>query len=260
MASHSGPFRFLVKLMTTAEKDRAQKLLFRHGNKCPITKSLLKNIFNAGLSRAFRKIPMAEEVPLQAAQQLVVNPQPSDPVYPYGEVTYFASSSNQPGPSGVEQALPKKGKRRHVLEPKDDIKNRKFSQTVISDKNIITWAQFKSQLPKQMHSKKWFNTFKKLNSTAVAKVTWNKYLSAVNKLAIYCKTFKLSLHWPLTDKIIHGFVLWALSGEGLHPDTVKAYISAYSCLQRLHGFQGISVVHSPFIKRLLKGAKNIRFS
>jgi hypothetical protein len=203
---------------------------------------------------------MAEEVPLQAAQQLAVNPQLSDPVYPYGEITYVASSSNQPGPSGAEQALPKKGKRRHLLEPKDDINNRKFSQTVISDKNIITWAQFKSQLPKQMHTKKWFNTFKKLNSTAVAKVTWNKYLSAVNKLANYCKTFKLSLHWPLTDKIIHGFVLWALSDEGLHPDTVKAYISAYSCLQKLHGFQGISVAHSPFIKRLLKGAKNIKFS
>jgi hypothetical protein len=64
---------------------------------------------------------MAEEVPLQAAQQLAVNPQLSDPVYPYGEITYVASSSNQPGPSGAEQALPKKGKRRHVLEPKDDI-------------------------------------------------------------------------------------------------------------------------------------------
>jgi len=88
---------------------------------------------------------MAEEVPLQAAQQLAVNPQLSDPVYPYGEITYVASSSNQPGPSGVEQALPKKGKRRHLIEPKDDINNRKFSQTVISDKNIITWAQFKSQ-------------------------------------------------------------------------------------------------------------------
>jgi hypothetical protein len=109
-----------------------------------------------------------------------------------------------------------------------------------------------------MRNKKWYQTFLKLNSTAISKNSWDKYCCAIRKLEKYSKEFAVALSWPLTEQTLQGFALWCLHTENLQADTVKSYLYGLSHIQKMHGFTGISVTNSPIILNLLQGAKNAR--
>jgi hypothetical protein len=89
-----------------------------------------------------------------------------------------------------------------------------------------------------MQTTTWYDTFLRLNSTAVAMPTWKKYCSALNKLSLCCETTNQQLQWPLSEQLLCGFTLWALRSQGLSVDTIKSYIHGLSHLQKLHGFPG----------------------
>ncbi len=107
-----------------------------------------------------------------------------------------------------------------------------------------------------MQTNAWYDSFLRLNATAIATQTWNKYNSALNKQNNYCEQTNQRYTWPLPEKLLCGFTLWALHGEELSSDTVKAYIHGLSHIQKFQGFQGISITKSPALPYLLTGAKH----
>jgi len=199
---------------------------------------------------------MAEEIPLPAAVEVVTNPFTTTPIYPYGEILYTPPGPSQHQTPAEEPRTIQRGRKRHLILPQDNVNDRKYTTTFLSQKNIITFQDFSKTVPKQMQTEKWFHIYLKINSTAIAKPTWNKYISAFNKFNSFCKHFGLKQKWPIKKTNIYGFSLWAIETQKLNPDTIKSYLFALSKLQKLHGFKGIKVSKSPVITQLLTGAKN----
>ena len=109
----------------------------------------------------------------------------------------------------------------------------KFNSSILPNTDIIDDNFAYLHLPDSMQTDIWKNNFIKLIAKSVSSSSWHKYRSALNKLKSFSSNTKSSISWPLTEKVINGFTLWCLVSERLKPSTVKAYILAFSKLQKL---------------------------
>jgi hypothetical protein len=202
---------------------------------------------------------MTEELSLEEATTFTAHPNITTPVAPFGDILSAT-------PSDATTAPPPKRKRsdpttlakgtRTVKTPIHSDTLRKFNDSTLHRRNLVSYRVFKNLVPTNMRTTEWYDIFLRLNSTAVATPTWNKYCSALNKLSLYCHATTQQYSWPLQDSLICGFTLWALQHEGLRANTVKSYIHGLSHLQKLHGFPGISITKSPTLPYLLTGAQH----
>jgi len=204
---------------------------------------------------------LTEEIPLQEAGEQILRPTLAEMIHPFGEITAAACGQSKPGGSQTrkrkaqEPASAQKGRQR-IFNTTDDKTQRKYDTKALSRKHILTYTQYTTLVPAQFHNSHWFQKFLELQSTALAKGTWNKYNSALRKYNTYIKHIGTQVTWPITDTQLTGFVLWTLQQDRLVPDTVKAYIFALSHLQQLLGYEGIKLANHPLAVHMLTGAKN----
>jgi hypothetical protein len=85
---------------------------------------------------------MAEEIPLRAAVEEVNNPSISTPIYPYGDITYTPPGPSHPRTHAQEPATAQKGRKRGIILPRDKLHDRKYTSTLLSQRNIITFQEF----------------------------------------------------------------------------------------------------------------------
>jgi hypothetical protein len=109
-------------------------------------------------------------------------------------------------------------------------------------------------LPKPMKSKFWFKKSKNLIAKSVSKATWKTRKAALQKILTFSKNQKIKLHWPLSEEILNGFVIWCFANK-MSPLTTNSYVFALSSIQKCLGFNPIKIKNSQ-AEILLKGFKN----
>lgn len=214
-----------------------------------------------GISQILKRIYLTEDLPLEEAIDFTAHPTLTTPVGPFGEfltVPPTTSSATPPTKKRKGESVSTGKGTRHIQTPVHSDQIQKFNETTLHSKSLISFRDFQKIVPPAMQTTTWYDTFLRLNSTAVAMPTWKKYCSALNKLSLYCETTNQQLQWPLSEQLLCGFTLWALRSQGLSVDTVKSYIHGLSHLQKLHGFPGVSITRSPTLPYLLTGARHGR--
>jgi hypothetical protein len=91
-----------------------------------------------------------------------------------------------------------------------------------------------------MKSKFWLKKSKNLIAKSVSKATWKTRNAALQKILSFCKKQKIKLHWPLSNKIINGFVIWCFANK-MSPLTTNSYVFALSSIQKCLGFDPIKI-------------------
>jgi integrase len=211
-----------------------------------------------GVARAVRKITYLEQIPLEAAGEFLDNPYTTDPGSPFGDLvaTPPATKRTLKRKRNEQPERPKGRRKATVHVPKDDRQCRKYSRHALTNRDTISFKAFAAVIPPEMHTQRWYKVYRRLQGTAIATGTWDKYKSAFNKYTMYCVTHAIEIRWPIRECYVNGFVLWCLGEEDLAPDTVKSYIFALSHLQQVFGFGKIPFSQNSIAKFLVKGAKN----
>jgi hypothetical protein len=96
----------------------------------------------------------------------------------------------------------------------------------------------------------------KLINASLAHHTWTKYKSGWNALKDFELYTNSSFPFPLSREVIRAFTSWCLSVRKLKPTSVRAYLSALSCLHRLQGFATLEA-QDPLVSAMLKGSSHL---
>ena len=222
---------------------------------------------------------MRQELSYTEAARFAAKPREAEVAFPFGTFSMETSSSSQPshghsskkrsrdpeedeaGPSKnpnkksrTEQPATKKGKKSKFF-PKDEPKNRKYSNTSLKNANFFSENDFAKTLPKNMQTNDWIQFAKQLNATTVTAKSWSKYASAYKKFQKFNTETNSNISWPIDCKTVNGFVLWCLKEENLSSTTIKTYVLALSRIQNTKGFGKIPFKNS-VAEKLILGAKN----
>ena len=92
---------------------------------------------------------------------------------------------------------------------------------------------------------------------SLAQSTWKRYGSAWSALDAYQAYTGSRLRWPLSDNTIRGYVTYLVTVRNLKTTSVKAYISALSCLHRLKGFPNHKM-DDDITRAVMRGAENLQ--
>ena len=201
-----------------------------------------------------RRIPGRELLTLPDAIVFVTTPRNIEVEYPYGEILESA-----PATSEEDTPPPPKKRMQEDMddeEPKGTKNFAKYSECILTDLVIPDLKiNQKLTLPKNMKNRNWAKNFAILTSLAVSSSSWKSRLSSFHKLKQFAKDTKTKISWPLKQKIINGFIVWAFDNKDISATTTKTYINHLSSIQKLLGFKKINTKKFN-IKTLLKGFKN----
>ena len=178
------------------------------------------------------KIPARQQLNKEAAIQFCIKPGSSEVMFPLGSDS-SCTFRNPSSRKRVAEMVPINPKGRKSLTRTPNASSAKFNSSILPNTDIIDDNFAYLHLPDSMQTDIWKNNFIKLIAKSVSSSSWHKYRSALNKLKSFSSNTKSSISWPLTEKVINGFTLWCLVSERLKPSTVKAYILAFSKLQKL---------------------------
>jgi len=203
-----------------------------------------------------RRIPGRELLSLQDAVLFVSTPRTIEAEYPYGEIIESA-----PATSEEDTPPPPPSKKRQLNDSDNDepkgIKNfAKYSECILTDL-VIPELNLKQKLslPKNMRNKNWRKNYDILTSLAVSSSSWKSRLSSFHKLQQFAKNTNTKISWPLKQKFINGFIVWAFHNKDISAKTTQTYISHLSSIQKLLGFKKIDTKKYN-TKTLLKGFQN----
>lgn len=185
--------------------------------------------------------------------------------YPFGDITLPVPSTGEGPPSkkrrqAQEPTCAQKGGKKGKITPIDAVGQRKYDCSILETSEFFPFNQFCNLVPEQFHTNYWHKMVLQYQSTALAKGTWAKYNSALNKFKKYSAVIGKPISWPISHIQLTGFTMWGLDHEKLATDTVKSYIFALSHFQQVFGYPGIQLNSCPLVNYLLIGAKNKRFA
>ena len=173
---------------------------------------------------------------------------------PSGPSTTQKAECPRPGPS---RTLPRGMKRhREPSPPAKGIFMPKYNTENQFIRNVTSKDDIHDNLPPNMQTKFWLDVFISCQSAELAENTWKKYRSAFNCWKDFSETCETNLSWPISSKVVNGFVLWCVVEKKLKPDTIRSYIMAMSHLQKIKGKGRIKLSHS-VADSLIEGASNI---
>ena len=116
--------------------------------------------------------------------------------------------------SPTEKTTKKKGKKSKIF-PKDEPKNRKYSNTSLNNANFSLENDFAKNLPENMQTNNRVHFAKQLNATTVTSKSGIKYETAYKKFQKFNTETNSNISCPIDCKKINGFVLWRLKNKTL---------------------------------------------
>jgi integrase len=191
---------------------------------------------------------------LQDATTFVGNPRTIEVEFPYGEVM-------ESEPPSSEDETPHHSNKRAADSPEQDeskgTKNfGKYSKNILSDLVIPVLKQTQDlNLPNSMKKSSWGDIFIQLTSLAVSSSSWKCRLASFHKLEKFAKETGTNITWPLDDKLINGFIVWAFKNKQISSKTTKTYLCHLNSIQKLLGFEKFDI-NKHNSKTLLKGFQN----
>ena len=191
---------------------------------------------------------------LQDATTFVGNPRTIEVEFPYGEVM-------ESEPPSSEDETPHKSNKRAAASPeRDESKGTKifgkYSKNILSDLVIPALKQSQDlNLPNAMKKSLWGDIFIQLTSLAVSSSSWKCRLASFHKLEKFAKETGTNITWPLDDKTINGFIVWAFKNKQISSKTTKTYLCHLNSIQKLLGFEKFDI-NKHNSKTLLKGFQN----
>ena len=211
------------------------------------------------IAALLHRIPTRLELSKRSATEFVNKPTGAEVDFPFGGKFVFPESSSSdeepPPPKKNKIHTPTNNKKGNIkiVTPDTNITAKYDPKNKISD--TLTKLCKNVQLPNQMKNRKWIKKFNKLCSLAVSSSTWNSRRCSFKKFETFSKVTNSKITWPLTEKILNGFVVWCVSDTSLTHNTIVSYIHHLSSIQKLFGFSGIDLKNMS-TKILLTGAKN----
>ncbi len=92
---------------------------------------------------------------------------------------------------------------------------------------------------------------------SLSRGTWEKYTTGWRAFESFELYTKKRYGWPLQDNTVRAFAVYLLRVRKLKPSTVRTYISAIFCLQRLKGYQVKKEREDNLLSAIIRGASNL---
>ena len=200
-----------------------------------------------------RRIPGREILPLASAAAFVTSPRTIEVEFPYGGI-----ADSVPPSSDEDESRSKKRKSEDDTDynEKGTKRFKRYSKNILSDLIIPEIGNSeKILLPKCMKNSFWLEKYNQLTSMAVSSSTWKSRLASFHKLEKFNDSTNMSVVWPLTHKIINGFVIWCFEKQEISAKTTKTYLTHLNSIQKFMGFKKFD--QNKFnLKTLMKGFEN----